>query len=311
MVVLLLTAGVAFAQPTVPEGTRLFEEGRELAKQGKYEVACDKFKQSLEIDRAPGTSLNYGDCLEHMGQLRKAFQMYEEAAAAFARDKDARAAFARERAAAVLPKLGTVILKLAEPAAAGLVVEIGRQSIPPQREITERFEPGELVVTARVPGHAPFTASARVVAGASVIIEVPAFAVSAPLRGAPPVTGVVDDGRSRGRVYVALGLVVGGGVALALSGIVGLSAKSTYDTTAGSAACMRDDTGGPLVCSPEAKRKIDDAGTRADYATGFAVAGGVLVAAGVVVYLTAPRETLTVTPMASATTAGVTLSGRF
>jgi hypothetical protein len=37
----------------------------------------------------------------------------------------------------------------------------------------------------------------------------------------------------------------------------------------------------------------------------------VLVTAAIVLYVTAPRETLTVTPAASASTVGVTLSGRF
>lgn len=309
MVVLLLTTGIAVAQPVVPEGTRLFEEGRALADQGMYDAACAKFQQSLEIDRAPGTALNYGDCLEHLGQLRKAFQMYDEASTRFQRDKDPRAAFARERANAVLPKLGTLVVKIAEPAATGLIVELGKQSVPPRNEITERFDPGEVTVTARVPGRDPFSASARVVAGATVIIEVPAFAATATIGPPPPPITAIRGGRNRGRVYVGLGLGIGGGVALGLSAIVGLSAKSSYDTAAESTSCMRED--GKLVCTEEATQQIEDAGTRADVATGLAVAGGALVAAGIFVYVTAPRETLTVTPTASASTVGVTLSGRF
>jgi tetratricopeptide (TPR) repeat protein len=308
IVMLLLAAGIAVAQPVVPEGTRLFEEGRELAKQGRYAAACAKFQQSLELDRAPGTSLNYGDCLEHLGQLRKAFLMYEEAALAFARDQDARATFARDRANSVLPKLGTVVVKLADPAANGLIVELGKQSVPPQREITERFDPGEVAVTARVPGHEPFTASARVVAGATVIVEVPAF-VGAAAIGPPPPLGVVRGGRSRGRVLLALGVGLGGGVLLGLGGIVGLTAKSSYDSAAESSGCMRE--AGKLVCTEQAAKRIEDAGSRADLATGFAVAGGVLVTAAVIVYVTAPREAFTVAPTASASTVGVTLSGRF
>ncbi len=268
IIVLLLIAGVAVAQPRPPEGARLFEEGRELAKQGKYEVACEKFKQSLAIDRAPGTSLNYGDCLEHLGQLRKAFQMYEEAAAAFERDKDARAKFARERAAAVLPKLGTVVLKLADPTIAGLVVEIGSQSVPPQREITERFEPGELVVTARAPYHDPFTASARVVAGATVIIEVPAFVRPPPPPQGPPApvtVNLVRGARDPRRVFYARNIGITGGAALGLSVIVGLTARTIYNDTAGSSRCSRET--GKLVCTPDATEEIEAAGTRADYAT--------------------------------------------
>ncbi|HUS27770.1 MAG TPA: tetratricopeptide repeat protein, partial [Kofleriaceae bacterium] len=43
------------------EGARLFEEGRALAKDGKYVEACATFEKSLQLDPAPGTKLNYGD----------------------------------------------------------------------------------------------------------------------------------------------------------------------------------------------------------------------------------------------------------
>lgn len=306
MVVVLLATGVAVAQPT--EGTRLFEEGRELAKEGKYDAACEKFRLSLAQDRAPGTTLNYGDCLEHLGQLRKAFQMFDEAARAFDRDKDSRAKFARERADAVVLKLGTVVIKLADPAAPGLIVEIDHQSVPPMREITERYEPGEIAVTARVPGSAPFASSARVVAGATVIIEVPAFATMTPGE-TPPSGGVVTGPRSRRRVKLAFGLGIAGAAALGLTALYGLAAKGQYDDAAESSECMR--MGGTLVCTPAAALEIAEAGDRADSATGFAVIGGVLVTAAVILYVTAPRETLTVAPTASASTVGVTLSGRF
>jgi tetratricopeptide (TPR) repeat protein len=306
IVMLLVTASVAVAQPK-PEGTRLFEEGRDLAKAGKYDLACEKFQQSLAIDRAPGTFLNYGDCLEHLGQLRRAFLTYDEAARAFERDKDPRAKFARERADAVVPRLGTVIVKIAEPTAPGLIVEIGGQSVPPQAEITERFDPGDIAVTARIPGQTPFVSSARAVAGATVILEIPAF--GAPLGTSPSSAEPVTGGRNRGRVMLAIGLGAGGGVLLGISGLLGLNANQLYDDTAASASCSRNS--GKLVCTPEAAAEIDRAGKRADLATGAAIIGGLAVVGAVVVYLTAPRETLMVSPTASASAVGVTLSGRF
>lgn len=314
MVVLLLTSGVAVAQQ-VPEGTRLFEEGRELAKQGKHALACEKFEDSLALDRAPGTALNYGACLEQLGQLRKAFYMFDEAARAFERDSDARAKFARARADAVVPRLGTLIVKIAEPAAPGLIVELGRQSVPAVAEISERFDPGEIVVSARVPGQLPFAASARVVAGATVIVEIPAFGHSAASAASTASVerarrpAVVEGPRARGRVYLSLGIGIGGGVVLGMSGILALRAKANYDTAVGSTQCSRET--GKLVCSPLGASKIDDAGASADLATGLAIAGAVLVTGAVVLLVTAPRETLVVGPTATASSVGVTLSGRF
>ncbi|MDB4960935.1 MAG: Tetratricopeptide 2 repeat protein [Myxococcales bacterium] len=308
-IVLLLSASTT-AQPK-PEGTRLFEEGRELAKAGKYAEACERFEWSLAIDRAPGTTLNYGDCLEKLGQLRKAFMMYDEASREFDRASDARAGFARERASAVLGRLGTILVKIADPAIPGLVVELASQSVPPRREMTERFEPEEIVVTARAPGRQPFRASALVVAGTTVIVEVPVLEGLdvAPAVQAPRVVRVMGGGRSRGRVRLAFGLGVGGGVALIASSIIGIRAKQDYDAVATGPDCSR--TGGPLVCSPDAASKIESAGSSADLATGVAVAGGLLVGTAVIVYVTAPREALTVTPTASASTVGMAISGRF
>lgn len=307
IVMLLVTANVAVAQPK-PEGTRLFEQGRDLAKAGKYDLACEKFKQSLAIDRAPGTSLNYGDCLEHLGQLRKAFLNYDEAARAFERDKDSRAKFARERADAVVPRLGTVTIKIREPTASGLVVELDGQSVPPQAEIIERFDPGDVSVTVRIPGKMPFVSSARAVAGATVILEIPPLGENAsPLGALRPQR--IDGGRSSGRVTLAVILGASGGVLLGISGLLGIQANRMYGDTASSADCARN--AGKLVCTPDAAEEIARAGTRADLATGAAIVGGLAVVGAIVVYITAPRETLMVSPTASASAVGVTLSGRF
>jgi len=90
-VMLALAWGVALADDNA-EGARLFQEGRELAKAGRYDEACDRFGKSLELDRAAGTALNYGDCLEKLGQLGKAKAMFEEAAKVFEAANDSRVA---------------------------------------------------------------------------------------------------------------------------------------------------------------------------------------------------------------------------
>ena len=113
--VLVLTA-VATAQPQPnPEGARLFEEGRELAKDGKFEQACDKFEKSLELDPAIGTQLNYADCQEQLHHNAQAWRLFDSAADAEKITKPERAAFARSRADKLLAKVGVVILKIVQP----------------------------------------------------------------------------------------------------------------------------------------------------------------------------------------------------
>ncbi len=311
---LLCAGAIAHAQPK-PEGTRLFEQGRDLAKAGKFAEACEAFQKSYAIDRAPGTALNFGDCLEKLGQLRRSWQMYDEAAREFEKLGDTRSKFARERAGAVAPRLGTLTVKVAEPRLPGLVVKIANESLPPQAQMIERYEPGSIEVTATAPGRAPFTSTARTAAGANVIVEIPVLAKSdradpPPPPPDPPGAIVRKLGRrDPARVKLAIGLGAGGGVALVVGGALALSARSSYNDAIDSMACSK--ATGTLVCSPDGAKQVNAAGTRANVATGFAIGGGVLAAAAVVLYVTAPRETLQVAPMASTTSVGLGISGAF
>lgn len=311
VMMMFLVGGVASAQPK-PEGTRLFEQGRDLAKAGKYAEACEAFGKSIAIDRAAGTALNYGDCLEHLGQLRKAWQMYDEAAREFDKQADARGKFARERADAVIPKLGTLRVKIAEPTLSGLVVKIGSESLPPQRELVERLEPGTIEVTASAPGHTPFSSSARMVAGASVIVEIPVLATADGARPVhvdqpeqperpEPVAGATR--RSRSRVKLSLGLGIAAGGVLVFGGLAALSANAKYNNTIKDGDCA--EIGGQLICNVDGAAAVDVAATRANIATGCVIGGSALAVAAVVLYFTAPREGVTVTPMASSTSVGL------
>src|SRR4051812_15218187 len=73
---LALVSSTAHAQNA--EGAKLFEEGRALAADKKWVEACAKFEKSLELDPAPGTKLNYGDCHEHLGHLAQAYRLFME-----------------------------------------------------------------------------------------------------------------------------------------------------------------------------------------------------------------------------------------
>lgn len=304
LILLLLFSGLAIAQ-NKPEGTRLFDEGRELAKQGRFEEACEKFKNSLELDRAPGTALNYGDCLEKLGQLRKAWQMFDEAAKAFGKTNDNRAGYARERANAVEAKLAVVVVKVAEPDVAELVIRIGKESVPPSGEIVARVEPGEIEVAASAPGREPFNQSARGVAGQRVIVEVPAL----PVIGGTPVVEPPSTPERRDPTRVKLAFITGGvgGAALLGALTVSLIARGQYNAAVDD-ECMID--GDDLVCSKAGADEVYSATRKANIATGLAIGGGALLAAGVVLYVTAPKERA-VMPTVSTTSVGLAFSGRF
>src|SRR5882672_5439773 len=133
--VVVLASSLVLAQPvpeSPPGGGKLFDEGRELAKQGKYAEACDKFTQSYALDPAVGTELNLADCHEHLGHVAKAWHMFDDAAIQSEKTTNAaRAKFARERADALIGKLATIVIPLGAGNVAGATVTINKQTVKP------------------------------------------------------------------------------------------------------------------------------------------------------------------------------------
>jgi hypothetical protein len=65
------------------------------------------------------------------------------------------------------------------------------------------------------------------------------------------------------------------------------------------------------MCFPSGLTKIADAQSLADTGTATIVVGGIVVLAGGAVWLFAPRDQVTVTPVANAHGAGLAISGSF
>ncbi len=331
------------------DATKSFAEAVALKEAGKYAEACSKFEQSFELDKkagraAPGTQLNLGECAEREGQLRKAYVLFDDAekdygrrakAAEAAISKDPASAelkrdleralagqkLARQRADVLAPRLAKVVVRVTEPGVSGLSIKIGDRSVPPTSEVIEYLDGGNVTITATAPGRDPFTTSAKAEAGKSVVVEIPALRVggdnSGDVGGVGGRSGAGSGGsippgpvsrRQRKRVLIAGALGGGGVVVFGVSVVLGLGAKSDYNEAKKN--CTSEN--GRLVCRSTADRDaIDKAFSKADTATVLGIAGLGLLAAGAVVYFTAPKETITVMPMASSTTAGVSLSGHF
>jgi len=197
-----------------PEAKRLFDEGRQLLDRGKLEQACRRFAQSLERERAAGTMLNLADCAERAGELARAWSLYDEAAREYERtNKTTSVRFARDRAAALEPRLATVVVRVADPDIEGLVVRIDDDELAPAAKISRFHDPGPLKVAARAPGRVRFETTAEAVAGKSVIVEVPDLELRAS-EPAPPVAASPAPRRGnpwRTVLWVSLGTGVTGG----------------------------------------------------------------------------------------------------
>ena len=58
----------------------LFDQGRKLMGQQRYEEAAHKLEQSESLDPGVGTLLNLADCYVHLGRTASAWATYRSAA---------------------------------------------------------------------------------------------------------------------------------------------------------------------------------------------------------------------------------------
>lgn len=305
-------AGTGVARAEDPEALRLFVEGRALADQGNYTEACQLYAKSYERERAAGTTLNLGDCAEREGKLRRAWLLYNAAASEYEKtQKSAGARFALDRANAVAAKLATVVLRIPEPRIEGITVRVGDYEVSPAAEIVERLDPGQIPIVVSAPGREPFSTTEAVAGGSQVVVEVPVLReIGAAVQVPEPATGPAIR-RQRNRVRLAAGAAGAGVLALGVSGALAWSADRLYDEQFRTTRCIDRPAPEPSECLPEGLAAVGSARTRADIATVLAISGGALLVTSVVLYYTAPREHVTVAPMAAPQTLGLAVGGRF
>lgn len=298
---------------------QLFDEGRDLAKANKWEEACPKFEASLRLDPALGTRLNLATCYEKIGKLASAWGLYREAADLAKRAGDLkRSAYAEQQATLLEPRLPKLTITAMASAPAGLTVE--RDGVvlgATELGLALYVDPGSHEITASAPGFERFQTSVTVSESQVATITIPELTPTpgigetneVPL---PEPTPAERRGRSSRRTYLALG-VGGAGVLAAGVGLVfGARAMSAHDEAV--ALC-----GEQLVCSgahfDEGRRLIEDGRSKATLSTAFVVAGGAAIAAGVILYITAPRSreqsTAQVVPLLHESAAGVGIAGLF
>lgn len=309
---LCLISSPAHAQNA--EGAKLFEEGRALAADKKYVEACAKFEKSLELDPAPGTKLNFGDCHEHLGHLAQAYRLFMEVAEADKTSNPDRATYAKGRADALVPKLGTLVVKLPDPKRVS-TVKIGGRIVPSASQIEEKVDPGDVTVEAWYVTDGdvavkPFNETAAAKAGATITIDVPQPGITIDANYANTIARNDAAGRRHTRLIYAFTAGGFGVAAMATGGVVGLLARSKYHDQFANGNCTNDS---PPRCNPAGFDAQTSAVTMANVGTVFFVGGAVLVATGAVLYLTAPKADgdLVVTPTASPTGAGLTVVGTF
>lgn len=302
---LALAESPALAQDaqTQAMGRSLFNEAVTLFNKGDYESACMKFEASLKAFPGIGTRGKLAECYEKAGRVASAWQTYREVAQLATKSGDAtREQVAAERAKALEPKLSyvTVVIPPVNDVAGLVVKRNGRELERSKLGVADPIDPGSVIFDLSAPGKKQLRKIVPVKESARITFEVPALApedaphVVAPVDPAPAaVTPTTEPPPSYGQSdppqwqkpvgIVAMGL---GAVGLGVGTVFGLSASSTYDGAFDNGGCSRADN----TCDRAGQEKIDDARSKASLSTVFFIAGGVLAASGIVLFLTAPSS---------------------
>jgi hypothetical protein len=311
--VVYLTAGAlaaptaAWAEPSkmqTAEAQVLFDEGLSLMRAGKYAAACPKLQQSQKLDPGMGTQYRLAECYEAVGWIGSAFKLYTQVAAqAKTAKRSDREAQAQKHADALKARLPTVTVTVSTTLGSLPGLEITIDGEPVERLDWNRrmpIDPGAHTIIVKAPGKKPWQQAIRAMEGAMAEVSVPVLEEDVGGAGPAPVSPPVgepevaipkerapDEGARRRSGQRIAGVVTG---ALGLSGIVvgsifGFQAKSTWHDAL--ANCEGEN---PSRCSPAGITLGNDARSSATISTvGFAI-GGAAVAAGAILFLTAPSS---------------------
>ncbi len=303
-------AGRAAAQDK-PDAQILFDEGKRLMTvEHRFAEACAKLAESNRLEPELGTLLWLGGCYEKIGRNASAWAAFQSAAELAGERHDEREAVAREHMASVESLLFKVTI--AVPPNADLPdLEVRRDgTVVPRASWANAvaLDAGPHVITASAPQRRTWEKSVEVpLTGGAVTVTVPRLE---PMQ-AVQVVPVENRGKDRewliaGWMVAGVGLV--GGVALGAG--FGLDAKSKLDASNGPPYDCVPSTSGHAVCASQGGADLRNAALSSALGSTIAfVAGGALLATGLVIALAAPSVTLRMAP--SATGMMTALEGTF
>ena len=293
----LLVTSPALAQQADPAARAtavdLFDAAQALMQQGKFAEACPKLAESYRLDPQLGAILHLGDCLEKAGRFASAYASFREASELAAKRGDPREAMATERAKALEPKLSRLRIDVVAKVPGLEVLRDGLLLNEASWSAAIPVDPGKHEIEARAQGYESWHTHVDVTGeGTSASVEIPALIAkpaakteSAESAGGNPVVNLqLDDPGSTQRT---LGWVAGG------LGIVGLGVGAVFTLQKINKIDERDSICPSEPCPTGTNERLaeltDDARTASTMATVSFITGGVLIAGGAALILTAPK----------------------
>lgn len=324
-------AARAQSKDDIARADALFNAAKALTDSGQYADACAKFAESKRLAPGLGVTLYLADCYEHIGRTASAWTEFLAAEGLARQRNDKRAEVAHQHAQALEPKLDRLTITVA-PTVPQAGLSILRDGVPVAREelgLAVPVDPGDHAVVVSAPGHAARTLNAHVgpeSPTATVRIDsldegpvsapAPAPALAAPatapteLPATPPDQTPASSGDPGKTQRILSFAAMGAGVVgLGVGTVFGFLAKSKLDAS-NNGPC--DSTN---HCTSEGLDDRKSAESMATVSTIGFIAGGVLAAGGVVLFLTAPRAPtatgLKLSPAPLTGGAGALFSGSF
>jgi len=270
----------------------MFDDGRRLMDQGKYAEACPKLEASNRLDPGAGTMLNLAACYEKNGQTASAWVTYTDAATASRERHPDWAQRADARVKALYPTLSHLTIDVPNAPSGVAVTRDGKPLDAGSFGAAMPVDPGHHVIDATAPNKKAFHQE----------VEVPAKAgqasVTVKLEDAPvaqngnnpvvvtPITPTTPEDTNRGagmRIagLATLGVGAAGIVVGAIFGGLAIGKKNEAAPN-----CTSDFS----RCNTTGKASVDDALTFGTVSTVGFIAGGVLAAAGITIFLLAPKS---------------------
>jgi hypothetical protein len=306
-ILILTLCGAALACPMIARAAgaddkaaaqALFDEGRKLVDQGKYAEACGKLESSQRLDPGAGTLLWLATCYDKNGQTASAWVTYTDAATASRERHPDWATRAEGRAKALFPTLSHLVIDVPGAPDGVVVKRDGIALDPGSYGSAMPVDPGHHAIDATAPNKLPFHKEVDVGpkgAQEKVTVTLEAAPISTTTNTntntnntatttTPPASSSGSGMRIAGLTMVgvgAAGIIVGGVFG-------GLAIGKKNDAVPN---CTSDLS----RCNATGKASVDDAMTFATISTIGFIAGGVLAAAGVTVFLLAPKSKESVT----------------
>lgn len=276
--------------PDVARADALYQEGKRLLDERRYEEACPKFEESQKLDPGVGTLLYLASCYELIGRTASAWRTFQDAAE-LARDTgdSRRDTLAQRRAKKLESRLSRLAVMV--PATSrvrglelrcdGSVIGVGEFGA------ARPLDPGPHRIEAGAPGRRAWAQDVDVPPGPIVvsvyvpILEPLGMARERPGAGVPTPQLDVDSHRTRRLTGLAVGAA--GLILLGTAGYLEWQALS-HQAQAEEQYCNAE-----LICTPPGVTLNRQAKSAESFAIGSAVVGAVGVAIGAALYFASPR----------------------